>query len=100
MKPIALFVRGNPRLHRTPQRGLGANLIEISRTVRRFSFERSGKHFLDLLPVFGRHVHAFLCFMSRCSQALAVAHSRFTVAGEMLRTSEVSSIERPPKNRS
>jgi len=33
----------------------------------------------------------------RRSQSRAVLHSRFTVAGEMRRTSAVSSIESPPK---
>ena len=38
--------------------------------------------------------------MALCSQRRAVAHSRFTVAGEILSTRDVSSMESPPKKRS
>src|SRR4029077_6124921 len=64
----------------------------------RFPFQ-GGEHFLDLLPAFRGHRPASLFIISRFSQVRAVAHSRFTVAGEMSSTSAVSSMESPPKNR-
>jgi len=52
----------------------------------------------NLLPLRGVHRGA-LREISRCSHTRAVVHSRTTVAGEIPRTSEVSSMVRPAKKR-
>jgi len=52
----------------------------------------------NLLPLLGVHKGARR-EISRCSHTRAVVHSRTTVAGEIPRTSEVSSMVRPAKKR-
>src|SRR5437879_4411533 len=90
------------RLHLPPYGFVGANFIEVLVTLLWSSFQSASEHYLHLPPSLRRHacVSRFLLFISRCSHARAVAHSRLTVAGETPSTTEVSSIERPPKNRS
>src|SRR5687767_7597382 len=63
------------------------------------AFETLGHNFLHALPAFDGHREGSLD-NSRNSHAFALTQSRFTVAGETPTTSAVSSIDRPPKNRS
>src|SRR5712664_3923123 len=99
-RDVPHFVRGNERFNFVPQRLFRASLVEICTAVSGLSFKRPGEYFLHPLPDFRRHLRASFCFISRWSQARAVAHSRFTEAGEMPRTTAVSSMESPPKKRS
>src|SRR5262249_37783548 len=67
--------------------------------------ECAAKESLEALPLFGRHRHASApssgaVSTARFSQARAMAHCRFTVAGDIPTTSAVSSTVRPPKYRS
>src|SRR5579883_520697 len=99
-KAVRVFVGRKQGLHFCSDRFLDADLIEIAIAFARSFFQCDGEDGLDLSPLFGIHALSPLLLISRCSQARAVAHSRFTVAGEIPSTSAVSSMERPPKNRS
>src|SRR5437879_4814884 len=100
-KTIArLVVSGEQRFHLASHGLLHANLIHVLVPLVRRSFQGACEHRLHPLPLLGSHAFVSLFFISRCSQARAVAHSRFTVAGETPSTTEVSSMESPPKNRS
>ena len=75
--------------------------FEERATFARRAFQCSFIQLLDAPPSFGRHpAGAFLSVSSQNSHARARLHSRFTVRGEMFRTSAVSSTDSPPKNRS
>src|SRR4051794_39949177 len=75
-----------------------ACFVEIARTKLRLQVKDCVEHVLDLRPALGSHAGSPL--ISRYSHTRAVAQSRFTVAEEIPRTAEVSSIERPAKKRS
>jgi hypothetical protein len=77
-----------------------ASAIKIRRAFGGLRFQGGGQHVLDLLPALGSQACSSLRLISRSSHSLAVAHSRFTVAGDISSASEVSSIERPAKKRS
>src|ERR1700687_3197755 len=77
----------------------GAGLIQNRGTTMRLQVQNLAEEFFRLLVVVVGHGES-LVDMSRNSQALAAAQSRFTVDGEIRRTSAVSSMERPPKKRS
>jgi len=82
-----------------PEGGIdGEDLVEIAAGWDRVETESVVEHFLHVLSLFRLHAGA-LREISRCSQMRAVVHSRETVAGEMPRTSEVSSMESPAKKR-
>ena len=72
-----------------------AGTFEERRLPGRVDFQGSLQNGLNLPVTFGAHALAGLS--SRCSQDLAVRHSRLTVAGEIPNTWAVSSILRPPK---
>src|SRR3954452_4431569 len=73
--------------------------VEIRRTVVDVKCNCLIQQLLHSLPALGIHAGARPA-IDRYSQARAVTHSRFTVAGEIPSTSEVSSMVRPPKKRS
>src|SRR5262249_35166531 len=75
-----------------------ACVVEIRRTIVRRERDSLLHQLLDALPALGIHAGASP-LIARYSHARAIVQSRFTVAGEIPRTSEVSSIVRPPKNR-
>src|SRR5262249_59267903 len=74
----------------------GAGLIKIGGAFTWRKGDGGIQDFADLLPLFRFQVAA-LRLSSRNSQARAVVQSRFTVDGEMPRTSAVSSTVSPPK---
>src|SRR5580704_13136045 len=76
----------------------GAGSVQIGRSLRRVQLQYWREHALHLLPALWSHGCA-LRLISRSNHNLAVAHSRFTVAGEISRARDASSIERPPKKR-
>ena len=73
--------------------------LQVARPFR--ARQRTGRreHVLHALPALGRH-GCSPAVSSRSSQARAIAHSRFTVAGETPMMSAVSLMLRPPKKRS
>ena len=96
---MGLVVRRDQGFDLPAQVWLGADLRDISGFFLRRPLEGVAQHFLDFPPAFRRHLVASLLFISRCSQARAMAQSRFKVAGEMPSTIDASSMESPPKNR-
>src|SRR5690348_6039617 len=64
----------------------GASAVEKSRAFLGRDFQRLLDYAFNLLPAVRRD-HCCDLLISRCSQTCAVAHSRFTVAGEMLKIS-------------
>src|SRR5579883_757612 len=75
------------------------DLVQVSSTLFPLQRKHCIEYRLEALPLLCIHTGARR-EISRCSQMRAVVHSRTTVAGEMPSTSEVSSIESPPKKRS
>src|SRR6185295_2474944 len=80
--------------------GVGERLGEPELAPFGGQFEHAGKKLLDAAPAGGVHGRQAERARSRASQALASAHSRFTVAFEIPSASAVSSIVRPEKKRS
>ena len=79
------------------QRGIGGERLFHVRAPFPFGqLQRGAEDFLQTRPSLGRHV-AVLAETSRYSHALAMAQSRFTVRGEMLIASAVSSTVIPQK---
>src|SRR5580700_3984678 len=76
----------------------GAGSIQISRSLRRIQLQYRREHAFYLLPALWSHGCSSR-LISRSNHNLAVAHSRFTVAGEISKARDASSIERPPKKR-
>src|SRR5215470_15205554 len=95
-----LFVGGQERLHFAAKvRVLFATVLKIAVSRACIQHHRFADQLLDSLPSF--RIHAGVSpVMARNSHARAIIHSRFTVAGEMPRTSDVSSMVRPLKERS
>ncbi len=97
---IALGVRGKQLLDLALQLAVGAtHFKKVLRALRRIAGERVVEQLLHSLPVVRRHDQKASC-SSRCSQARAIVHSRFTVAAETPSAKAVSSIVMPPKKRS
>src|SRR6516165_6582599 len=97
---FCLFVRGDQRLHLTPQQGLHASLIQIGRPLLRLPFQGGGEHLLDFLPTFQRHrASFFIIFISRHFSPSSGRGPLASPATEMPRTIEVSSMESLTKNR-
>src|SRR5580700_2718055 len=94
---LSLFVRSDKGFHFPAQARFGASLVKIGRPLSGRPFQRVREHFLDFLPAFRCQGPSYL-FNSRRNQARAVTHSRFTVAGEIPKTTAASSMESPPKN--
>src|ERR1700686_2424175 len=95
-----LFMRGEQRFDFVPEFGIpAAGMVEVRCALHRVDKDDLVEQLLHLLPAFGVHAGASPV-MARNNQARAVTQSRFTVAGEMPSTSEVSSMVRPAKKRS
>jgi hypothetical protein len=73
-------------------------LVEICAPLRGMALQRCRQQTFHLLPALRIHAGAQR-LISRSDHILAVAHSRFTVAGEIPSTCDVSSMESPPKKR-
>src|SRR6266851_3487716 len=94
------FRRVEQRLHFPPERMIRrTSLLQKRRPLLGSQFQRSVQDLLHLLPALWCHTEIAL-LISWCSHTLAVAHSLFTVLGEIPSTVAVSSVERPPKKRS
>src|SRR5262245_6573243 len=78
---------------------LAGVLVQVRRPVACRLLEHGVEQFSNLMPALRRHALAPFA-ISRCSHARAELQYRFTVAVETRVTSDVSSTERPPKNRS
>src|SRR4029450_12520779 len=78
---------------------VGARLVQIPGSLVLAEHAGSREDILHALPAIGGQAPA-PAMISRCSHARAIAHSRFTVAGETPMTSAVSLMLRPPKKRS
>src|SRR5438105_2521344 len=68
----------------------------VGRSAVRRLIEGCEENFLGPLPRTGGYPRFFIW---PCSHAFATVHSRFTVAGEILRMQATSSIESPMKKR-
>src|ERR1700722_927290 len=97
VKLIGFALHREQRFHGGAKLCIGAaEPVEDLRTLRRLRSEDTGEDRFYLTPAAGRHARGVpSIFWS--SQSRAMLHSRLTVAGEMPRTSAVSSMVRPPK---
>ena len=101
-KVAGLFVCPNESTHFGTERRIGCACgFNVRIALLRRQLERGCDGIVDLLPtLLDVHAHSPPAFSRRASHARATFHSRFTVAVEMPSTSDVSSMDRPPKNRS
>src|SRR5215469_1063520 len=94
-----MVARSEQNLHVLAEGWIGvAGSIQKGGALLGRQFERLLQQIANLLPAFLRHVSALLIWW--CSQRRAVDQDRLTVAGDIPKTSAVSSIDSPPKNRS
>src|SRR5207237_9444318 len=99
-KMPGLLICPDQRPHFRAKRRVGStNRIHIRFALFCRQLKRRRHYRLDLPPT-RLNSHTSLAFRRCASQARATFHSRFTVAVEMPSTSEASSTESPPKNRS
>src|SRR6185503_7731337 len=97
---IGLIVRIEQRHDLGAQRRVTcASFVEVTIALGRVELARRGENIFHALPAIRSHAPSPVV-ISRCSHARAIAHSRFTVAGETPMTSAVSLMLRPPKKRS
>src|SRR5580704_11903750 len=95
---VCIIARGEQDLKFLPHGLIGqTGAIQEGGTLGWLQFLRFFKHITNMLPTLRCHGQ-LVSAIWRCSQARAEAQCLFTVLGDSLSTSEVSSMERPPKN--